>query len=87
VVVVVPPSSGTGRTRVLAIYADSPHAFGEAERRVLGEFGETVERALEATETGRQLESERRDADGGARIEVRGVEFDYAARAASRTAS
>jgi GAF domain-containing protein len=56
-VAVVPLSYGGGRTGILAIYADSPHAFGEVELSVLEELGETISRALEAAETRRRLES------------------------------
>jgi GAF domain-containing protein len=58
-VAVVPLSYGGGRTGILAIYADSPHAFDEEELNVLEELGETISRALEAAETRRRLESRR----------------------------
>jgi signal transduction histidine kinase/CheY-like chemotaxis protein len=58
-VAVVPLSYGGGRTGILAIYADSPHAFDEVELSVLEELGETISRALEAAEIRRRLESRR----------------------------
>jgi signal transduction histidine kinase/CheY-like chemotaxis protein len=58
-VAVVPLSYGGGRTGILAIYADSPHAFDAVELSVLEELGETISRALEAAEIRRQLESQR----------------------------
>jgi GAF domain-containing protein/CheY-like chemotaxis protein len=58
-VAVVPLSYGGERTGILAIYADSPHAFDEVELSVLAELGETIGRALEAAEIRRQLESQR----------------------------
>ena len=63
-VAVVPLSYGGGRTGILAIYADCPHAFDELERSVLEELGKTISRALEAAETRRRLES-RRTAERG----------------------
>ncbi|MFD1633309.1 response regulator [Haloplanus ruber] len=54
---VVPLGYGDGDRGVLAIYADRPDAFGEVERTVLAELGETTSSALGAADTKRRLES------------------------------
>lgn len=74
---------------VLCIYADRPDAFGERERNVLGELGETVGYAIDAMETRSAITSDgvtelrlrvhdpafapQRLADGGCPIEHRGM--------------
>lgn len=57
-VVAVPITDGNFRYGVLAVYADEPGAFGDLERTVFAELGESIANAVTAAKTRAALHSE-----------------------------